>query len=103
MAGRGNPGPDYVPDTRPCEQVEFEVWLVDVDTTVSAQLSVGDRLPVRLIEERYPAVFLDEARVGSIASGVLSRLVECLRGRASFGAEVLEINGNLVRVRVSWG
>jgi hypothetical protein len=103
MSGRGNPGPDLVPDIRPCDQLVLEVVLVDVDMAISARVSVADRLPVSLVDERYPAAFLDADRLGSIASGALSRLVQCLREGETFGAEILVLDAAYVKVRVSSG
>lgn len=103
MSGRGNPGPDLFPDTRPCGELTMVVVLVDVDLTVSAGVSQGDRLPVSLVDGRYPAVFLGQDRLGSIAAGALSRLVECLRGGDTFGAEVLAVDGAFVQVRITGG
>ena len=103
MSGRGNPGPDFVPDIRPCDQLVLEVVLANVDTTTSARVSVGDRLPVSLVDDRYPAAFVGHDRLGSIASGALSRLVQCLREGKAFVAEILEIDGAYVKVRVTSG
>jgi hypothetical protein len=100
MTGRGNPEPDRPPVVTPCDQLVVEVVLADVVLEVAIRIAPGQTLSVALIENRYPAVFLDAERVGSVASGVLSRLVECLRAGQAYGAFVLEVDGALVRVRI---
>ena len=101
MTGRGNPEPDLPPVVVPCDQLVVEVVLVDVVLEFVTTIAAGQTLDVALIENRYPAVFLGDERIGSVASGgALSRLVECLRAGQPFGAFVLEADGAYVRVRV---
>lgn len=101
MTGRGNPEPDLPPVVVPCDRLVVEVVLVDVVLEAVTTFAVGQTLEVGLIEDRYPAVFLGDQRVGSVASGgALSRLVECLRAGQAFGAFVLEVDGAYVRVRI---
>jgi hypothetical protein len=101
MSGRGNPERDLPVDTRPCSEVRFDVVLVDVKPEIATTVSIGDRLAVELLEGRYPAVTTPAGILGSIASGVLSRLVQCLREGVRFEAEVLELQGALVRARIA--
>jgi hypothetical protein len=88
-------------DDRPCAQVIFEVELIDVDPTIAGGVNVGERFDIELAEGRYPTVVTEAGRLGSIASGVLSRLVQCLREGVQFDAEILEVDLPLVKVRVS--
>jgi len=101
MTGRGNPVPDLPKDIRPCSEITFDLDLIDVDLEVVGDVHVGDRYPIRLVQGRYPAVFVQDRRLGSIASGALSRLVQCLQDEARFDAEILEAAATVVRVRVT--
>jgi len=102
MTGRGNPEPDLPPRVVPCDQLVLEVILVDVVLDVVGRVAPDQALVVALVEDRYPAVFVEGDRVGSVASGGrLSRLVECLLAGQAFTAVVLELDGAYVRVRIS--
>jgi len=103
MSGRGNPAPDLPRDDRPCSTIRFEVDLIDVVEPVAKRLEAGRILEVRLVQARFPAAFdglNDDDRLGSIASGALSRLVECLRSGEAFAAEIRDLDFPLVRVEV---
>lgn len=100
MSGRGNPEPDFPPDARPCDQVTFETVLVDVNLEAAKGVSVDEVFDIELLKERYPAVVTPSGILGSVASGVVSPLVRCLREGAKFEAVIVEIDGAFVRVRI---
>lgn len=100
MSGRGNPEPDIPPDARPCNQVMLETTLVDVNLELVGGVSVDDVLKVELLQERFPAVVTPDGVLGSVASGVVSPLVRCLRDGAEFEAIILEVDGFFIRVRI---
>jgi hypothetical protein len=102
VTGRGNPEPDLPPRVVPCDELVLQVVLIDVDVEVAATVAANQTLRVALIDDRYPAVFAGDRRVGSVASGgALSPLVQCLRGGQSYGAVVLEVDGAFVTVRIA--
>lgn len=101
MSGRNNPAPDIPRPVIPCSELRIEAVLVNVDVTVAGKVAIGGRYPVGLIDGSYPAPLVDDIPLGSIASGALSRLVECLRANEPFDAEVAELEGAYVRVLVT--
>ena len=102
MTGRGNPEPDIPPVLLPCDQLVFDVVLVDVDLGIAATVALGQVLEVALAESRFPAVFAGAERLGGVtAGGRLSRLVECLSAGQTFSAIVLELDGAYVKVHIS--
>lgn len=102
MTGRGNPEPDFPPVVLPCNQLVFDVVLVDVDLGIAATVALGQVLEVALVGSRFPAVFVGADRLGGVtAGGRLSRLVECLSAGQTFSAVVLELDGALVKVHIS--
>ncbi len=101
MSGRNNPAPDIPRPVIPCSELRIDAVLVNVNVTMAAKVAVAGRYPVGLIDGSYPAPLVDEIPLGSIASGALSRLVECLRANEAFDAEVTELQGAYVRVLVT--
>ena len=102
MTGRGNPEPDIPPVVLPCDQLGFDVVLVDVALGVVGTVALGQVLEVAPVENRYPVVFAGAERLGAVAAGGrLSRLVECLSAGQAFSAVVLELDGAYVKVHIS--
>jgi hypothetical protein len=101
MSGRNNPAPDLPKSPTPCDAVRLDAVLVNVVVAVANIVADGEKHEVVLIENRYPAVLVNKKVVGSVASGVLSPLVECLRAGEEFEALILERQEAFVKVRIA--
>lgn len=99
MTGRSST-PDYPPAPPPeCNQLTFDSSLTDPDLDVVSNLKLDEEIDVRL-DDRYPAAYLAERRIGGIAEGMPGRLAACLRDGFRFGARVVELDGAYVKVRI---
>jgi hypothetical protein len=78
----------------------LDATLVDLDASVAATISVGQVQRVGLWQERFPVVYVGDARLGSITSGRVSVLVRCLKAGEPFVAEVCRADGGWVDVHV---
>jgi hypothetical protein len=87
-----------------CGSIQFETDLASPQPTVVATLIVGAMLDVQLdttgARVVVAAVTASGATAGSIATRA-AQLIRCIRAGYSYRAEVLEINGGVVRVRLA--
>lgn len=99
MAGRGSDTFDISPEPS-CEDLMLDATLVDLDANVAATINAGQVHPVGLWQERFPVVYVDGSRLGSITSGRVSVLVRCLKAGEPFVAEVRRADGGWIDVHV---
>lgn len=108
MSGGGGGGGDGwppPPDDVDCNSLQFENTLRSPQPEPVAELQVGSQLDVLLEAEgditRIAARRQgDGALVGVFAGDRMAELLRCLQQNVAFVAEVSELDGGLVRVRV---
>jgi hypothetical protein len=87
-----------------CGTIKFETDLASPQPNVVYTLSVGDVLAVELDTTGARVVVAAVTQLGVTAGSIATRaaqLIRCIRAGYSYAAEVLEINGGIVRVRVA--
>jgi hypothetical protein len=103
--GGGGGWPEEPP--RSCEDLEFQTALSSPQAEVVAQLQEGDELRIELDtseEARKVVARNGSGRVaGTITSGEFTALIRCLQEGHGYVAEVLQVNGGLIRVRIRPG
>jgi hypothetical protein len=105
MSGGGGGGGSWPEDTaRSCEDLEFETALSSPQAGPVAQLHEGDELTVQLDtsnDARKVVARNGEGEVvGTITSGDFANLLRCLQEGQPFVAEVISVDGGLVRVKI---
>lgn len=100
--GSGGGGGSWEAPTT-CESLVIDTQLSSPKAAVIAGIAVGDVLDVALQPGTGTVVVvLHHGQVaGGLASPDVQRLRECIEGGTQYGAEVREINGAQVKVRVS--
>jgi hypothetical protein len=102
MSGGGGTG--YEPPVAiPCGDVDYETTLWSPQPDEVQRLTIGTMLDVDLEESdgtRRVAVTNNGALVGTIAGGQLATLIRCLQADVRFAAEVRNVEGGQVKVRV---
>ena len=106
MGGGGTP---YIPEGPPggrstCDSLSFETILQSPVVSVVSSLQVGDILPLKLAlsgkTDTVEAYAAHGARAGSVHGLRLLQLIECMRNKHEFVAEVIRINGGECKVCV---
>lgn len=106
--GGGSGGGGYSPtdSKKNCEDLTFETMLNSPDPSVINQMSIGDILDVEIVATQGVNVVgaLRRNTTRDLAGTItdyLRELLRCLQSsNVSYEAEVLSINGGIVRVRV---
>ena len=87
-----------------CGTIRFETDLASPQPSVVGTLVVGEELEVHLDTTGARVVVAVVTTAGATAGSIATRaaqLIRCIRAGYSYTAEVLEISGGVVRVRVS--
>lgn len=94
---------DVIRDEVACEQLVIDTQLSSPRAEVVDRLNAGDLLEVSLDEGRRDVVVVrhQDDLAGGLASPNLGRLRACIEGGTTYQAEVIEVNGGQVRVRVT--
>lgn len=103
MTGGGDDTPYTPTPVLPCDQVKLQVALQSPQPEVVARLTVDEVLAVSLETEdgiRRVAVRKDLDLAGTVVASGMDNLVRCLQQGLAFEAQVLEIDGGLVRVEI---
>ena len=92
-----------VRDEVACEQLVIDTQLSSPRAEVVDRLTAGNLLEVALDEGRRDVVVVRHRGdlAGGLASPNLGRLRVCLSGGTRYQAEVVEVNGGQIRVRVT--
>lgn len=87
-----------------CGTIRFETDLASPQPTVVATLAIGDMLDISLDTTGPRVVVAAVTASGETAGSIATRaaqLIRCIRDGHSYTAEVLEITGGVVPVRVA--
>ena len=111
MSGSGpppgpRPGPMKDDGSAPdCLGLSFTTTLASTDPGEVDSLRAGDILDVALIEEDGVTIIgvvqNDGAVIGSVVSGQMVQLKECLQRGFTYDAEVGSVDGGVIRVHIS--
>ena len=107
--GAGGPtgGSWAPPDSQiDCANLRFETPLSSPNPTVVAQIAVGEVADVELVNPQPDVTVVGVLRrnppqdvIGTITTR-LRELLRCIQGGTDYQAEILEISGGVVRVKV---
>lgn len=102
MSGSGGSDIGSPPPSTSCATLRFDTQLASPKAAVVAQLSPGDILDVVFSQTNQQIVVAEwqGAEAGSIVDQRLTQLRNCLNQGEQFEAEVLQVGGGQVRVRV---
>jgi hypothetical protein len=104
MSGGGGGGGWPEETLRSCDDLEFETTLSSPQADVIGDLQQGDELDIAL--DTSDGVSKVVARdtggqvAGTITSGEFAALLRCLQEDNTYVAEVINVSGGLVRVRI---
>lgn len=104
MSGSGGSsyggGPSY---DSPCDTLRFDSQLSSPQAPVVATLSLGDVLPITVVQMKGQVVVQvlhNGQPAGGLTGPEATQLRNCIQQGHDFNATVLQVNGGQVRVRV---
>lgn len=84
----------------PCN-ISVEVTLNSVDQAVLSKSKVGDSVTIDLLQPPKRVVAKkDKKNLGSITSGVMLQLIECLEDGAEYAGKITYIMGGVCKIKI---